>query len=328
MIDVKKLREMAANQRAADSELNNSTPLTDTIDTAEPMFQDEVFVPMEEESFTNETDNSDAQTRESLESLIARCFDEKAYNIELERLIPFRKSIFTILGDISELKSDIVRVGITEPLLVRSAGNGEYEILSGTRRRAAAEELMWTKVPCRIGSNAELTDDCAARIVVETNRGRFSTLALSEQIRVAAVLGESAAAELGISPAQAEELIRLDVLEQEFLAMLDGNMITLPIAERLAGIESKTRQIILAALSQHPEMKLTSTNAKELSEEINPTSATVAKILKPKPPVKVAVPADIIAEYFADKTAEELTEMVTAALVKCYGEEGAQNGKV
>ena len=204
MIDVKKLREMAASQRAADSELNNSTPLTDTTDTAEPLFQDEVFVPIAEESYV--TDYSDAPVRESLDSIIARCFDEKAYNIELERLIPFRKSIFTILGDISELKSDIARVGITEPLLVRSAGNGEYEILSGTRRRAAAEELMWTKVPCRIGSNAELTDDCAARIVVETNSGRFSTLALSEQIRVAAVLGESAAAELGISPAQAEGL--------------------------------------------------------------------------------------------------------------------------
>lgn len=323
MIDIKKLREMAATQRAADSELNGSIQATDD---AEPMFQEEVFIPIDDDSLAYDTSDSNVQERESLESLIARCFDEKAYNIELERLIPFRKPIFTKIGDISALKSDIVRVGITEPLLVRSAGNGEYEILSGLRRLAAAEELMWTKVPCRIGSNAELTDDCAERIVVETNKWRFSSLNISERIRVAAILGDSAA-EFGISPAQAQELIKLDVLEQDFLVMLDDTIITMPIAERLADIESKTRKLILAALSQHHEMKLTSTNAKELSEEINPTAATVAKILKPKPPVKVAVPAEIIAEYFADKTAEELTEIVTAALVKYYGEEDAQNGK-
>ena len=40
----------------------------------------------------------------------------------------------------------------------------------------------------------------------------------------------------------------------------------------------------------------------------------VWEILKPKPPVMVAVPAEIISEYLGGKTAEEISEVVSAAV--------------
>lgn len=333
-MDLKKLAALAKLQRAAEAEeandekekipeeLNNSTEET------------EIFIPIDEESESVSDDNpydkipADSQAApETLESIISRCFDEKAYNIELERLLPFHTEIFSDdSDDISELKSDIARVGITEPLLVRSVGNGEYEILSGNRRRIAAEHLMWTKVPCRIGGNNEITEELAKRIVVETNRQRFHNLKLSEQIRVSDVLGDTAAQELNITPEQAQEYIALNHLEQPFLKMIDNGEINIAIAKMLAVINNDTQQQILNTLTQHPEMKITAANAKELSSESTLTAAAIAKILKPKPPVKVAVPAEVIAEYLADKNAEELTEIVTAAIVK-YGKE-KHNGKI
>lgn len=42
----------------------------------------------------------------------------------------------------------------------------------------------------------------------------------------------------------------------------------------------------------------------------------VLEILKPKPPVMVAVPAEIISEYLGGKTAEEISEVVSAAVRK------------
>ena len=259
---------------------------------------------------------------ETLDEIIQKCFtDEKAYNIELERLLPFRRPIFTNAGDLTDLKSDISRIGITEPLLVRSAGNGEYEILSGNRRRAAAEQLMWTKVPCRIGSNDLITDEYSERIVVESNRSRYSTLLLSEQIRTAAVLGDKAESELHLSHEQAQKYAHLNALKQDFLVMLDNGVINIAAAEMLADLSTDVQGAIINVLAQHPEMKLTGTNIKELHGESNLTTTAITKILKPKPPVKIAVPAEIVSEFMEGKTPEELTEIVSAAIRRYFTEE-------
>lgn len=330
-MDLKKLAAMARLQRAADEDEPNQINEERTRETPD----EEIYIPVEDETepipddgYAVSSDYDEAETEElqeeTVDSIIEKCFDEKAYNIEIERLLPFKKPIFEQSDDMSELKSDIARVGITEPLLVHSSGNGEYEILSGHRRRAAAEQLMWTKVPCRIGSNNDLTDEYTKRIVVETNRQRFPSLKLSEQIRVAAVLAHRAAGELNISAEQAEKLIKLNALEHEFLAMLDDGTINMMTAEILAGIQIDKQQIILTTLKQHPEMKITPTNAKELANEADLTAAAAVKILKPKPPIKIAVPSDVVSEYLYGKSPEELTEIVTAAIRNYYG---GQHGK-
>ena len=300
-MDLNALRKMARKQREAEEAEDNTAPeptVKRVIPVEEPTADTAIYVPLE-----------------TLDEIIQKCFtDEKAYNIELERLLPFRRPIFTNTGDLTELKSDISRIGITEPLLVRSAGNGEYEILSGSRRRAAAEQLMWTKVPCRIGSNDLITDEYAERIVVESNRSRFSSLLLSEQIRTAAVLREKAEAELHLSHEQAQKYAHLNSLQQDFLVMLDNAVINIAAAEDV-------QSTIINVLTQHPEMKLTGANVKELHDESSLTTTAITKILKPKPPVKIAVPAEIVSEFMEGKTPEELTEIVSAAIRRYFTEE-------
>ena len=343
-MDLNALRKMARKQREAEEAEDNTAPETTVkrvIPVEEPTADTAIYVPLEDDVVDplplpddgysvsssvaeDEPKEEMAEERygETLDEIIQKCFtDEKAYNIELERLLPFRRPIFTNAGDLTDLKSDISRIGITEPLLVRSAGNGEYEILSGNRRRAAAEQLMWTKVPCRIGSNDLITDEYSERIVVESNRSRYSTLLLSEQIRTAAVLGDKAESELHLSHEQAQKYAHLNALKQDFLVMLDNGVINIAAAEMLADLSTDVQGAIINVLAQHPEMKLTGTNIKELHGESNLTLAVITKILKPKPPIKIAIPAEIVAEFMEGKTAEELTEIVSAAIRRYFTEE-------
>lgn len=343
-MDLNALRKMARKQREAEEAEDNTAPeptVKRVIPVEEPTADTAIYVPLEDDVVDplplpddgysvsssvaeDEPKEEMAEERygETLDEIIQKCFtDEKAYNIELERLLPFRRPIFTNAGDLTDLKSDISRIGITEPLLVRSAGNGEYEILSGNRRRAAAEQLMWTKVPCRIGSNDLITDEYSERIVVESNRSRYSTLLLSEQIRTAAVLGDKAESELHLSHEQAQKYAHLNALKQDFLVMLDNGVINIAAAEMLADLSTDVQGAIINVLAQHPEMKLTGTNIKELHGESNLTPAVITKILKPKPPIKIAIPAEIVAEFMEGKTAEELTEIVSAAIRRYFTEE-------
>ena len=343
-MDLNALRRMARKQRETEEAEDNIAPeatVKRVVPAEEPTADTEIYVPLEDDVVDplplpddgysvsssvaeDEPKEEMAEERygETLDEIIQKCFtDEKAYNIELERLLPFRRPIFTNAGDLTDLKSDISRIGITEPLLVRSAGNGEYEILSGNRRRAAAEQLMWTKVPCRIGSNDLITDEYSERIVVESNRSRYSTLLLSEQIRTAAVLGDKAESELHLSHEQAQKYAHLNALKQDFLVMLDNGVINIAAAEMLADLSTDVQGAIINVLAQHPEMKLTGTNIKELHGESNLTPAVITKILKPKPPIKIAIPAEIVAEFMEGKTAEELTEIVSAAIRRYLTEE-------
>ena len=343
-MDLNALRRMARKQRETEEAEDNIAPeatVKRVVPAEEPTADTEIYVPLEDDVVDplplpddgysvsssvaeDEPKEEMAEERygETLDEIIQKCFtDEKAYNIELERLLPFRRPIFTNAGDLTDLKSDISRIGITEPLLVRSAGNGEYEILSGNRRRAAAEQLMWTKVPCRIGSNDLITDEYSERIVAESNRSRYSTLLLSEQIRTAAVLGDKAESELHLSHEQAQKYAHLNALKQDFLVMLDNGVINIAAAEMLADLSTDVQGAIINVLAQHPEMKLTGTNIKELHGESNLTPAVITKILKPKPPIKIAIPAEIVAEFMEGKTAEELTEIVSAAIRRYFTEE-------
>ena len=319
-MNIEKMKAFAQAQR----ESEESMEIRPAPKPAEPEYQPEaIYIPIEDDepsempddgfaAVSNEEEPELSET-ETIEEIIAKCFPEdKSYNIELDRLLPLRSPIFTDSGDLSELSSSIARMGITEPLLVRSAGNGEYEILSGNRRRTVAEQLMWVKVPCRIGDGKLITEEYANRIVVETNRQRFPELTLSEKIRVSAVLGDRAEKELGITAEQSELYGRLNDLEQEFLLMLDSGTVGILDAEVLRRI--KERAVLLNVLKRHPEMKLTSGKIRELSGVDSLTEGVILEILRPKPPVMVAVPAELIFEYLGGKTAEEISEIVSAAV--------------
>lgn len=75
--------------------------------------------------------------------------DEKVVEIEIERLRDFKNHPFKVQSDsqMKELQESIKKYGILNPLIVRPRPEGFYEIISGHRRKYAAQQLKYTKVP-------------------------------------------------------------------------------------------------------------------------------------------------------------------------------------
>lgn len=97
--------------------------------------------------------------------------DEKIVEIELERLRSFEKHPFKVTedGQMMELQESIQKYGILNPLIVRPRPEGVYEIISGHRRKFAAEKIGYRKVPVIIRM---LNDDEAVISMVDSNLQR------------------------------------------------------------------------------------------------------------------------------------------------------------
>lgn len=74
---------------------------------------------------------------------------ETIIQMEIERLKTFKDHPFKVQDDtdMNALMDSIEKYGILNPLIVRPLKEGAYEIISGHRRKYAAEKLGYRKVP-------------------------------------------------------------------------------------------------------------------------------------------------------------------------------------
>ena len=75
--------------------------------------------------------------------------EERIIEIEIERLRPFKEHPFQVKDDkeMFLFQESIEKYGILNLLIVRPVPDGYYEIISGHRRKHAAEKLGYRKVP-------------------------------------------------------------------------------------------------------------------------------------------------------------------------------------
>lgn len=89
----------------------------------------------------------------------------------MERLRSFENHPFKVKADsqMIELQESVKKYGILNPLIVRPRKDGTYEIISGHRRKFAAEKIGYRKVPVII---RVLKDDDAVVSMVDSNLQR------------------------------------------------------------------------------------------------------------------------------------------------------------
>ncbi len=99
--------------------------------------------------------------------------EEKIIQIEIERLTTFKDHPFKVQEDedMKMLIESIEKYGILNPLIVRPLKEGVYEIVSGHRRRYAAEKLGYRKVPVII---RVMRDEESVIAMVDANLQRES----------------------------------------------------------------------------------------------------------------------------------------------------------
>lgn len=100
---------------------------------------------------------------------------EKSIPIPIDKLFPFPNHPFQVNNDekMEEMAKTIKESGVSTPLIVRPRADGNYEIISGHRRKFASELAELKEVPCIIRN---LTEDEAIIEMVNSNMQREKIL--------------------------------------------------------------------------------------------------------------------------------------------------------
>ena len=176
--------------------------------------------------------------------------DERIVEIELERLRPFRSHPFKVKDDqeMKDLIDSISRYGILTPLVVRPLPEGVYEIISGHRRKHAAEQLGFRKLPVII---RVLTDeDAVVKMKYEAMKqksGRRKGSRPGHSIKgkkTVQIMGEEA----GESPKQLQRYLKIAELIPELMQMLDKGEISFNPAYESAFLKVEEQQELVRAI--------------------------------------------------------------------------------
>ena len=196
--------------------------------------------------------------------------DEKVVEIELERLRGFENHPFKVRADsqMIELQESIRKYGILNPLIVRPKKDGCYEIISGHRRKFAAEKIGYRKVPVII---RVLKDDEAVVSMVDSNLQREmispSEKAFAYKMKYEAIkrkagrrkcgqvdhnLGKKSieliGEECGDSPKQVQRYIKITDLIPEMLEKVDDGSMGFTPAVQLSYLKANEQKQMLDAM--------------------------------------------------------------------------------
>ena len=230
--------------------------------------------------------------------------EEKIISIEIERLKDFKDHPFRVRSDrdMQKLLASIKQYGILSPIIVRPIPEGVYEIISGHRRKYAAQQLGYRKVPVIIRA---MKDDEAVISMIDANLQREqirpSEKAFAYKMKYDAIKRRSGrrkkdaidyhfkgkrsvnviSEEMGDSPKQVQRYLKLTELIPEMLEMLDDEMISFSPAFEIAFLKDKEQKDLIEAMNYTQAMPSLSQaqRIKKLSQEGTLTKEKMQDIL-------------------------------------------------
>ena len=277
---------------------------------------------------------------------------EKAIPIPLEKLFDFPNHPFQVNDD-KEMENMVETVktgGIIMPLVVRQRDDGNYEIISGHRRKRASQLANLKEVPCII---RDLSDDEATIIMVDSNMQRTKILPSEKAFAYKMKLNaqkhqgqrtdltsttvvsklrsdEQVGNEVGESRETVRKYIRLTELIPELLKLVDEERIAFSPAVDLSYLTEDEQYVILniydydektpnVSQARHlkllsQEGKLTADKIEEIMGEQKPNQVEKFKLNKER--IQKVLPKNILTE----KQAEDF-------IVKCIEEHNEREEK-
>lgn len=261
--------------------------------------------------------------------------DDNKHMIPLSQLVTFENHPFHVKEDteMEALTESIKENGIIEPLLVRKKSATIYEIVSGHRRRRAAELAGLDAVPAVI---ADLDDDQATILMVDSNLHRETLLpsekayaykmkndAMSHQGKKS-IGNESTAKKIGQENGDSERTvhryIKLTNLIPELLEMIDEKKLSLVIGVELSYLKEREQEEVFK-YAQTKETLPDSQQASKLkaySQNNEWSSILFLEVMGNKKPIKpkVVINTKKLHEYFPKDTTQEEMESVIYELLE------------
>ena len=273
--------------------------------------------------------------------------DEKIIEIEIERLCSFKNHPFQVKDDkeMHLLKESIEKYGILNPLIVRPVPDGVYEIISGHRRKHAAELLGYRKVPVII---RVMTEDESILNMVDSNLHRekisFSEKAFAYKMKNDVLKRKSGrkkgqidhktkrkrtveiiSEECGDSPKQVQRYISLTKLIPEFLQKLDDELISFNPAVEISALREEQKQLLEAMdYAQAVPSLSQAQRIRKLSKENQLTLEKMQEIMseiKKGEITRVAFTNEQLHKYFPSRYTPAMMKREIIALLKIWQEE-------
>ena len=238
-----------------------------------------------------------------------------------DKLTPFKKHPYQVREDaaMDELVESVRTYGILSPLLARPKGEG-YELVSGHRRRLAAQKLGLPTVPVLV---REMTDDEAVILMVDSNLQRENLLpsekAFAYKMKLEAmkhqgkatsrqVVGKLESADEvgqmnGESGRTIQRYIRLTNLVPPLLQMVDDGRIAFSPAVELSYLTRDEQAELWDLIGQEdatPSLSQ-SLRMKQLSREAKLTPEVLYAILteeKPNQKEQIRIKTESLRKYF------------------------------
>ena len=219
---------------------------------------------------------------------------EEIVEIDIAKLKNFENHPFKVIDEtLDELMNSITESGITTPLVIRPLKDGNYEIVSGHRRKRACELLGITNIPCIVRS---MSKDEAIITMVDSNIQREEVLpserAFAYKMKLEAMKHqgkklEDTSCQVGTKSRTTEEIsendsarqvsryIRLTELIPDLLEMVDSKRIAFSPAVEISYLYKNEQMMLLKmiemfdhtpSLSQAQELRRLS-KSYELNED-------------------------------------------------------------
>lgn len=187
-----------------------------------------------------------------------------------------------------ELADSIAAQGVIQPILVRTKGEGRYEILAGERRWRAAQQAGLDEIPVVI---READEQAAMAIALIENIQRTDLNPLEEATALQRLLGEfglthaQIATAIGKSRASVTNLLRLLELNDDVKRALERSQLEMGHARALLGLKGPRQsaaaaQVIARGLSVRETERLVRQQQQE-EEEARPAAAPRTATLDP-----------------------------------------------
>ena len=266
-------------------------------------------------------------------------------DVPIRELFPFQNHPFKVLDDekMAQTVESVRENGILVPIMVRNRPEGGYEVISGHRRKHAAEIVGLETVPVII---RDLTDDEAVIAMVDANLQREEILpsekayaykmkfdALSHQGKkvdsststqvgwkseTANKVGETA----GDSKNQVRRYIRLTELLPDLLAMVDSKKIKFNPAVELSYITPNEQFLLLEVMKEDDVVPSLSQaqQIKKLSQEKRCTKEALHALLAVASIKErnVVIKHEIIMQYFSADVSDAEIESLICRLLEEY----------
>ncbi len=280
-------------------------------------------------------------------------FADSIRQLPVAQLHDFANHPFSVRNDeeMAALTESIRENGILNPILVRPARGGGYEILAGHRRTSAARQLGMKEVPALV---RELDDDAATILMVDSNLQREKILpsekAAAYKLRMEAMKRQAGrpknsaqiernfgdgenkesraqlSEQTGESSGQIQRYIRLNYLNRTLLDAVDKGEIPMNSGVALSYLSEAEQALVLNAYKTGA-LKLTLAKANELKDASRlGTLETMLKVEaapdvsreKKVRPVEIRMNPETYRKFFGERKPREVLPVIEQALTEFF----------